>query len=304
MMAHATPNSETNGILRRVRRFLEKPFHEQSRTFYTRWRKLFPTVPIPVRLSFGAWFLGRNDYLGSTLTFDGFEPNERAFVQNFLKPGMTVIDIGAHHGFYTLLASKIVGTGGKVFAFEPSPRERSALRFNLSLNRCKNVVVQDLALGSQDGEATLHVVDHQTGCNSLRPPAADVSQTWKPTRVQVRRLDGWLDRREVSRVDFIKLDVEGGELEVLKGATLLLGRHPRPAILAELEDARSESWGYRAKDTAAHLQNIGFDWFRILQAGTLEQMSDNSDRYEGNYVALPKERIAELAEFTHNGSRS
>ena len=92
----------------RVRRFLRKPSHEKSRSIYARWKKLFPAVPFPVRLPFGVWFVGRNDYLGSTLTFDGFEPTGRAFVQRFLRPGMTVLDIGAHHGFYTLLASKLV----------------------------------------------------------------------------------------------------------------------------------------------------------------------------------------------------
>ena len=115
--------------------------------------------------------MARNDYLGSTLTYDGFEPTERSFVEHLLRPGMTVLDIGAHHGFYTLLASKCVGPTGSVIAFEPSPRERKALRLNVRLNRCKNVSIQGLALGDEETQADLFLVEgRQTGCNSLRPP--------------------------------------------------------------------------------------------------------------------------------------
>ena len=99
-------------MLTRINGFLRKPLHEKSRSFYARWRRIFPSLPFPVRLPYGAWFMARNDYFGPELTYDGFETVERAFVQNFLKPGMTVLDVGAHHGIYTLLASKLVGKSG------------------------------------------------------------------------------------------------------------------------------------------------------------------------------------------------
>lgn len=82
-----------------------------------------------------------------------FEENERRFVEQFLKEGMTMLDIGAHHGFYTVLASKKVGSSGRVFAFEPSPREHQKLLRHLKLNRCANVRVEPFALTRQEGMA-------------------------------------------------------------------------------------------------------------------------------------------------------
>src|SRR5579859_6913713 len=93
----------------RISKFLRKALHEQSRSFYARWRRQFPTLPVPVRLPYGAWFVARDDFFGSKFTYDGFEADERGFVQNFLKRGMIILDVGAHHGLYTLLASKCVG---------------------------------------------------------------------------------------------------------------------------------------------------------------------------------------------------
>jgi FkbM family methyltransferase len=299
----ATETIEHNGVLSRLRRFLRRPFHEQSRSFYARWIRIFPNIPVPVRLPFGVWFLARNDGLGSTLTYDGFEPMERSFVARFLRRGMIVLDIGAHHGFYTLLASKLVGPAGKVYAFEPSPREQRALRLNLILNRCKNVSVQALALSDSEGRADFYVVnDEHTGFNSLRPPGISSSTT--QVKVSVKQLDDWFREAKIDRVDFIKLDVEGGELAVLKSGVQFLGRLPRPIILAELEDARCEPWGLRAKDTANLLYSHGFEWFALSRDGVLEKMPKNSDRYEGNFVAVPHERVGEISELTQNGPRS
>ncbi len=299
----STEAIEPSGFVNRLRRFLRRPFHEQTRSLYARWIRVFPNIPIPVRLPVGAWFMGRNDALGSTLTYDGFEPGERRFVMRFLRQGMVVLDVGAHHGFYTLLASKLVGPSGRVFAFEPSPREQKALRQNLILNWCKNVSVQSLALSDTEALADLYVVDDEnTGFNSLRPPGIP-SPT---TRVQVkaRQLDSWLQETKIFRVDFIKLDVEGSEFAVVKGGARFLERRPRPVILAELEDARSEPWGHRAKDTADLLQRHGFEWFAVLVNGKLRRVRETSEKFEGNFVAVPKERIEEIAELTEDGSRS
>src|SRR5262249_11714275 len=103
------PESGSGNLLERLSRFLDKPLHEKSRSLYFRWRKLFPRAPFPVRLPSGFWFIARGDHVGSTLMSDLFDPAERAFLQRFLKPGMTVLDIGAHHGFYTLTAARQVG---------------------------------------------------------------------------------------------------------------------------------------------------------------------------------------------------
>jgi FkbM family methyltransferase len=228
--------------------------------------------------------------MGALLTSTGFENSERQFVDRFLRPGMTVIDVGAHHGYYTLLASKRVGKRGRVISFEPSPREQRALSLNLRLNRCKNVIVEGLALSDENGESDLYVLeDRASGCNSLKPP--DVSAHMSHQRVKVARLDQCLANLGVDQVDFIKLDVEGGELAALQGAGELLTRRPRPVILAEVQDVRTQPWGYRARDILAYLSDRGYRWFGLQKNGDLERLDLSPSYFEGNFVAWPEEAL-------------
>ena len=283
--------------------FLRKPLHEQYQSFYSHWRSVFPNAPVPVRLPFGAWFVARGDALGSSLTYNGFEPAEGAFLEKFLQPGMTVLDIGAHQGLYTLLAAKKVGPDGRVYSFEPSPREQKALLFNVRLNRCRNVRVQALALGNADGSASLYVVNGpNTGCNSLRPP--NLPDRTCGVAVRIQALDNWLAEQNVNRVDFIKLDVEGGELDVLKGAERTLQTRPRPVILCEIENVRTAPWGYKAEEIVRHLSGLGYSWFRATCAGSLQSLPKTGYVFEGNYIAVPEERFQELTGRVANGNCS
>jgi FkbM family methyltransferase len=289
-----TPRIDERGILPRVWRFMQKPLREKLRSFYARWTRLFPGVPLPVRLPFGAWFLARSDHMSAAVVYGGFELAESAFAGRFLRPGMTVLDIGAHHGFYTLFFSKLVGPTGKVIAFEPSPRERRALRLNVGLNRCKNVVIQGLALGNKEGESNLYVVNrHETGCNSLQPPAVREATSTVP--VHVISLDQWLAAHHLGSVDFVKLDVEGGELSVLQGAEKLLERRPRPVILAEVQDIRTQPWGYRAREIISFLSDKGYRWFSISADGSLAPLEVFAETFDGNFVACPEESQSTLS---------
>ncbi|MEM2045735.1 MAG: FkbM family methyltransferase [Candidatus Bathyarchaeia archaeon] len=231
-----------------------------------------------------------NDVCSDAIFTGSYETAERRFVERFLKEGMTVLDIGAHHGFYTILAAKKVGPSGRVIAFEPSPRERRRLLRHLKLNRCTNVKVEPLALASKEGETTLFLVDgRDTGCNSLRPPA--VSEPTKEITVSTMALDSYLEKEGIYRVDFIKMDVEGAELEVLKGAKRFLERTPRPVILCEVDDYRTRAWGYPARAIIKLLEDYGYQWFGLSDEGGLVPL-DQRDSY--NLVAIPKEEVAGL----------
>jgi FkbM family methyltransferase len=293
--------SETGG-LSRVRRFLQKPWHEKARSFFFRWIRIFPDIPVPVRLPSGGWWLAGNDFLGAAIFDAGFENTERSFVERFLRPGMTVLDIGAHHGYYTLLASRKVGPSGLVLAIEPSPRERKKLRLHLRINRCKNVQVESRALGEAEGSAELYLIrGTETGCNSLRAPY--VAQDTERVSVSVECLDRVLQDHRIERVDFIKLDVEGAELSVLRGARQLLSNKPRPVILAEVQDIRTRPWGYRALEVVRYLSSVNYRWFRPLPDGSLEGIDTALEEYDGNFVAIPEERVAALSSMIAGSSR-
>ncbi len=277
----------------RIGRFLASPARRKYITLALRARRVFPQMPIPLRLPFGAWWLAEKGALDHELIYSEFERMETQFVERLLRPGMTVLDVGAHHGLYTLLASKRVGWDGKVIAFEPSPRECARLRKHLRWNRCSNVELVPCALGENPGEADFYVVDgFQDGCNSARPPA--IEEPTQTMRTQVRRLDDVLAERGVGEVDFIKLDVEGAELSVLYGAMKLLQGEARPAILAEVQDIRTQPWGYPAREILHHLARLDYRWFAIAAKGALLPISCNQESYDANLVALPAERTEEF----------
>jgi FkbM family methyltransferase len=280
-------------LARRLGRFLASPSRSKYITLANRVRRVFPDMPIPLRLPFGAWWLAENSALDNELIYGQFERMETGFVKRLLRRDMTVVDIGAHHGFYTLLASKRVGWDGRVVAIEPSPRECGRLEKHLRINRCSNVELVPCAVGEGPREANLYVVDgFHDWCNSLQPPATEGPT--RTVRVHVRRLDDVLSELTISKVDFIKLDVEGAELSVLYGAMGLLHRENRPAMLVEVQDVRTQRWGYAAREILQFLIRMDYQWFAIAAKGALLPISCREQTYDANLVALPVERTEEF----------
>jgi FkbM family methyltransferase len=255
-MEREEPNGsgvEKLGRSDRLVRFLRKPAEEQRRCILLRWLRHVPGIPIPIRVPDIGWWLCRNDFCGRKMLSDSFEKQERRFVESMLQEGMTVLDIGAHHGLYTLLASRKVGPRGRVVAFEPSTRERNNLRRHLRLNRCKNVRVEAVALGSEPRLGELFVVEGiETGCNCLLPP--NVAEPTTKIAVEIRGLDERLEWLGIQQVDFVKIDVEGAELDVFLGAKMLFERRPRPIILVEAHDMRTITWCYRSREIVIFLR--------------------------------------------------
>jgi len=282
-------------IAQRFRKFAARPARDKYLRLALRVQRVFRKMPIPIRLEFGGWFLAGTSWVDHAILFGEIEKAEILFVERYLRAGMTVLDIGAHHGLYTLLASKQVGGAGRVVAFEPSPRERAQLLRNLNINFCSNVRVEACALGKERSQEELFLVNGgEDGCNSLRPPVVESGVS--PVSVRVARLDDWLEKERIERVDFIKLDVEGGERDVLRGAAKLLAREPRPVIFAEVQDVRTGPWGYPAKVIIEHLVQRGYTWFAIEAEG-LRDLDVSANTFDGNFVACPEERIAEMRAF-------
>jgi len=240
--------------------------------------------------------MGWQNDLGNHLLAGDFEEPEYAFVQRFLKEGMIVLDVGANEGYYTLLASKCVGPGGRVIGFEPSSRERRRLRMNLWMNRCTNVQVEGLAMGSVEGQMNLHVVESaETGCNSLRPP--DIKGKTRAFQVAVATLDQFLRRKEIQRIDFMKMDIEGAELSALQGATRLLRTLPRPLLLIEVFEIRTRPWGYSSRDIVTLLSEAGYLLYKPIGNGDLQGVDPGQDCFDANLVVIPKERVSEISCF-------
>jgi FkbM family methyltransferase len=178
-------------------------------------------------------FLG-NDTSRQIYVAGCIDPNEFAFLDRFLQPGMTFLDAGANEGIYTIFAAKRVGRQGTVWAFEPSTRELSRLRHNLDLNQL-TARIFPLALADRSTQAELAVAGYNhAGQNTLGAFVYDV-ETERRDLVDVRTLDEILETNPLARLDLIKVDVEGAELRLFQGAVATLRKY-RPVLLFEVAE--------------------------------------------------------------------
>lgn len=262
--------------------------HKLRYWFKILYNKLFPNSSLPVIIHGGLLWIAVNDVNNDWIFAGCYEQLERKFVEKFLKEGMTFLDIGAHHGFYTLIASKKVGKSGKVIAFEPSPRELSRLQLHVKINSCKNIKIESYALSDEEGEANFYVVSgRDTGCNCLQKP--NVLESFQIIKVKTTTLDNYLVKEKLEKIDFIKADAEGAELSIFKGGVSLFKKVPRPVILCEISGGRTKVWGYSSSEIIKFLEGFNYLWYGLGINGNIVSLGE-SKTY--NLIAIPKERMS------------
>jgi FkbM family methyltransferase len=171
------------------------------------------------------------DYVGRAVFFFGdLDPKITWVLKQVLKPGDRALDVGANIGLLTLWMSKLVGPQGAVHAFEPNPILCRILGTTLARNKISNVKLHSFALGASEGEMELRVPKGNLGAGSL---VRQTSQAEQICNVPVRKLDDVIFQQSNSGIALIKLDVEGFELEVLRGARRVLQELRPAAILFE-----------------------------------------------------------------------
>ncbi len=263
------------------------------RNIWARYRDDGIEMPIVVR-----WYdhLRVRLYLGSDLSLclyvlGAFEPNEFVLLRSVLEPGMVVLDGGANEGLFTLYAARRVGTRGSVLAVEPSTREFERLEANVELNRLGNVTTFKVALGSRVGEAVLAVAEPKhAGMNAIDVREEGESlPTWTESRepVSIETVDEIVVRARLERLDLIKLDIEGSEVDAIDGATKAISRF-RPLILLEVEEARLASQGRAKEDLVRALDGLGYELW-VFDAGSAQlRRAEVPEDPEGNAVAAPR----------------
>lgn len=232
-------------------------------------------------------FLG-NDMSLCLYVGASFEPNEFALLDVVLREGMVVVDGGANDGLYSLFASRRVGASGHVLAVEPSSREYERLLANLELNRTANVTPLKLALGSREGDARLAIAeDGHEGQNTI---GETVSNPTVATRshelVHVTTLDGLAEEQQLEQLDVLKLDVEGSELEALRGGYATIDRF-RPLMIVEAETERLASQNATVDDVVVELEKLEYALY-VFDSDTGQlRPPHRPDEPEGNVVAAP-----------------
>ena len=197
-------------------------------------------------------------------------------IKRRLRPGMTFVVVGAIIGEISLVAAKIVGPQGCVLAFEPVDALADRLQEHVDRNGLEHVRVVRMGLSDQDGTALIYDScgqgeahdEHQGLCSLFGDPSRNAAlQT-----IKLGRLDALLSGSGLERVDFIKIDIEGGELACLRGAESLLRKH-RPALIVEIQSESARRAGYRPADILDLLSALGYEFHTIAAQGHLRPLT-------------------------------
>jgi len=177
-----------------------------------------------------------------------------AFIRRRLGPGAVVVDAGANVGAYTLPAARLVGPAGRVIAFEAHPATFGFLARNVAANGLANVTALNLALGAGPGRVAMAF----SPANPGETHVATAAET-RTTEVAMVALDDALEGQGLGAVDYLKIDVEGFELPVLRGAARTIAASPGIVIQTELQPRHAGRYGHRIEDIAALLRGLGLD---------------------------------------------
>jgi FkbM family methyltransferase len=208
-------------------------------------------------VQFGLWW-GRESY----------EIGPTKFFKSLLFPGAVFADIGAHVGYYSLVAAPRVGSSGRIYSFEPMSQQFDRLTENIRRNHLCQITPLKLALSNNALAAVIQLNDaHNLGSASLRP--ANGNPTVCQETVECTTLDMFAESEGLSRLDVVKIDVEGLEVAVLRGASRTLARF-RPVILIEVVDRLQTEGGSSREELYACLAQFGYQPYRIKRDGRVQ----------------------------------
>lgn len=214
-----------------------------------------------------------------------FDPIGIKFIKNQLYEGEIFIDIGANVGAYSLVASRFVGRSGKVIAFEPASKSFLRLTKNISINGLKNIIAERKAVLDKNTRIDLYVSgNHNLGMTSIFHHDSESGIT---ENVEAVTLDDYVEKNEISRINTVKIDIEGSEMLSLKGMQKILERI-RPRILIELKEETLTRSGLQVKDVDDFMIKAGYNKFIIDEPGNISNDLTRQHKDYHNFLYLPK----------------
>ena len=219
----------------------------------------------------GTFWIDPASYQGLALARHGvYEPELLATVKNRLRPGGVFVDVGANEGYFSVVASRIVGLSGRVLSIEPQARLQRVLRRNFELNGCANTRLVAAAVSDRPGQAVLHLTP---GVNN------SASSFHRPTRYPLLRqrvptlpLEAILDQAGVQSCDLMKIDIEGWEYEAVLGSRALFTSGRVRALALELHPQLLAPRGLDAEQITLFLAGCGYH--EVLGLGHLLLVRD------------------------------
>jgi len=217
-----------------------------------------------------------------------YEPEVSAAMRRLLRAGDLAVDVGANHGWYSVLMGNAVGPAGRVWAVEPLPPLLAELRRNVGSNPSLPIEVKEIALGAEDGELEVHLFEGLPhGHASASTLGRDDYESFK---APMKTLDGIAGDE---RPALIKIDVEGGEREVLRGAQRLLAADAAPIVMLEVNHETSAAFGYEPRELIDLLP--GYEVWRAEHGGLERETEPASAPHGATWVCVPPGRRDRLS---------
>jgi len=266
-------------LFRIIRRVFFRIFKSTADVFYGRlygMEKLYPIRvafyflhrhlhPDAIQVENHQIFLDPEDSLCLSIN-PTWEKHVTELIKSEVKKGDTILDIGAHIGYFTLLFARLVGERGKVFAFEPHPVNFGLLKKNISITNYSNIILNQKAVTNKTGTVELFLNKKNTGGHSL------YKSRYTKTSIVVEciKLDDYF-RDYDGKIDFIKMDIEGSEGEALLGMLSLLKKNDHIKIVTEFGPSMLRASGVQPEEYLGLLVEQGFNLFIINeQKGIVE----------------------------------
>jgi len=225
--------------------------------------------------------IDNNSYMGKSLYWTGYHHiKETIFLNQYLKKDMVFIDIGANQGEFTLFAASKL-TNGQVYSFEPVSKLYNRLDINVRNNSFKNVKILKKGLSNEN-----KIVPIYDSLNKKNEGNEGLASTYKSDlrsefieEIELINFDEAL-LSELTRLDFIKIDIEGGELFALKGLEKTIEKF-KPTVLIEIDSLLSEKAGYSINDVANYFEKQNYKAFKIFRGKLIEYKGqfDIQDNY-------------------------
>ena len=238
---------------------------EHSVSFASRWLSGLQDFRFPDR-RIDSWLWTARWQLEILMRWNEWE--SLVWCKRFIKPGATVVDVGAHIGYYTRYFSKLAGARGRVIAIEPHPENQAVLRHNMK--DCRNVELLAFAAAARESMVPLYVSAGSSN-HSLMP---GYGQTQGVLPTATRCLDDVLAERNIKSVDFIKIDVEGAEPLVLAGLKATIARSPTLHMLIEYNPTALACGGIEPKALLDQLRLLDLNVYRIQLDASLAFVED------------------------------
>jgi FkbM family methyltransferase len=204
----------------------------------------------------GKFYVDPVSGFGALLVQGSYEPGLLMVLQSLLKPGSTFVDLGANEGYFSVIASELVGNDGIVIAVEPQSRLREILAKNFELNDVRNVRIIHAAISNYRGTGTLHLSpDTNTGSTGLSRSTAYRN---KQETTGIITLTELLSNLGIAQVDLMKIDIEGFEYEAVLGSPELFREGRVKAIALEVHAGALATRGHAAEEIVTFLRDCGY----------------------------------------------